>query len=280
MNTNKFKILIVVAMLFWSIDLKSQVKADFTLDKNPAEYCEGDVVKFTDKSTNAKNLHWLFGDGNDTWTITQLSHRYLKAGTYKITLEAYDASAVKQSTSEKNITVKPRPALKLIHNESARMLTAQATPPASITYNWYKDKSLITSAHDANYSYFESGVYKSVITNDSGCSDSASVLVQIGQNSSTEDTLNIVVKNNVLTPNNDGFNDYLFIESLDTYQNPCIINIYNRWGSLVYSNTAYKNVEGFQGKSKDDKELDSGTYYYIVNSLGRKGGTGYIDIIR
>lgn len=55
---------------------------------------------------------------------------------------------------------------------------------------------------------------------------------------------------NVLTPNNDGYNDVL----LANYD----LKVYNRWGNLLYSGT-----EGWDGKYKG-RLVAAGTYFYLV----------------
>ena len=73
-----------------------------------------------------------------------------------------------------------------------------------------------------------------------------------------------------ISPNNDGLNDQLVIENIENYPfNE--IEVYNRWGNLVYRNKEYNNTTNFwDGKSSegimlDDEYLPSGIYYYIIN---------------
>ncbi len=102
-----------------------------------------------------------------------------------------------------------------------------------------------------------------------------------------EDELEVI---NVLTPNNDGLNEYLRIVGIENYPDNTV-KIYNRWGVLVFSTRAYDN-EGnvFDGSSdgrvtvSPDKKLPVGTYFYILDykdNLGQtKTLTGYIYINR
>lgn len=63
---------------------------------------------------------------------------------------------------------------------------------------------------------------------------------------------------NVLTPNNDGFNDVL----LAGYD----LKVYNRWGNLIYSGR-----DGWDGRYKG-KLLAAGTYFYVVK-IGYENGS-------
>ncbi|HNQ20557.1 MAG TPA: gliding motility-associated C-terminal domain-containing protein, partial [Bacteroidales bacterium] len=60
---------------------------------------------------------------------------------------------------------------------------------------------------------------------------------------------------NVITPNNDGINDFFQITNLEYYPNSQI-KIYNRWGKKIYENEDYKG-------DWDGDNHSEGTYYYI-----------------
>ena len=91
---------------------------------------------------------------------------------------------------------------------------------------------------------------------------------------------------NTFTPNGDGSNDtyipypYCFIESIE-------LNIFNRWGQLVYE-TRDPSIS-WKGENMNGDELPSGTYYYTCKVFEQRViGTveapeplnGYIDLIR
>jgi len=67
---------------------------------------------------------------------------------------------------------------------------------------------------------------------------------------------------NVFTPNGDGINDYFSVPHLDEYLHPRL-EIYNRWGKLVYTKDDYLN--DWDGTHiKTGKDLAEGVYYYII----------------
>ena len=67
----------------------------------------------------------------------------------------------------------------------------------------------------------------------------------------------------VITPNNDGFNDRFIIER--SSNNKVSLKIFNRWGSIVYTNSDYKNDwDGRSSVGSGQHTLPLGTYYYIV----------------
>lgn len=90
-------------------------------------------------------------------------------------------------------------------------------------------------------------------------------IITFGSSMSTD---NIDLGNYLLTPNNDGDNDFLKIEAVALSPNN-ELNIYNRWGRLVYTQNNYEN--SFVGKANvnlvidKNKILPDGVYFYIIN---------------
>jgi large repetitive protein len=68
---------------------------------------------------------------------------------------------------------------------------------------------------------------------------------------------------NAFTPNGDGYNDtwrVIYEEEMADYPN-IEVEIYNRWGSVVYHSKPYKN--DWNGRH-NGKDLPVGTYYYVL----------------
>ncbi|MFV8464381.1 Ig-like domain-containing protein, partial [Flavobacterium sp. LB1P62] len=94
---------------------------------------------------------------------------------------------------------------------------------------------------------------------------------------------------NAVSPNGDGDNDVFYIRGLECYPKNTV-EIYNRWGVLVFEINAYNNSDrAFKGISEgrvtvnQAEELPAGTYYYILRytdsaSIGHeKAGYLYIN---
>jgi large repetitive protein len=88
-----------------------------------------------------------------------------------------------------------------------------------------------------------------------------------------------VVLPNGYTPNGDGFNDFYVIKGIQGYPENQV-NIFNRWGSLVFSAKGY--VNNWNGFSNDGNVLPDGTYFIVVdlNVEGKEVLNGYIDLRR
>ncbi|MCR5498025.1 MAG: gliding motility-associated C-terminal domain-containing protein [Paludibacteraceae bacterium] len=87
--------------------------------------------------------------------------------------------------------------------------------------------------------------------------------------------------NLLLTPNGDGINDRLEIESLSQYPDNEIY-IYNKWGIQVFHMKHYDNHWGgdnHNGFSLGGRKLlPVGTYYYLLLSKGSKALSGFIEL--
>lgn len=90
---------------------------------------------------------------------------------------------------------------------------------------------------------------------------------------------------NVFSPNGDGVNDVWQVPR--DYLFPDLeIEIFNRWGSLVWSAKGDNAAKGWNGKTDKGNELPIGTYYYVIkfnvhtNDGKWKPITGSVTIVR
>ncbi|MFV8340736.1 gliding motility-associated C-terminal domain-containing protein, partial [Flavobacterium sp. LB3P21] len=107
----------------------------------------------------------------------------------------------------------------------------------------------------------------------------------------------VIDVHNAFSPNGDGTNEAFVIENIENilcYPDNTV-EIYNRWGVLVYETNGYNNTsKAFTGLSKgrttigQSQELPTGTYFYILNytSIGENSQIqtnkkdGYLYLIR
>ncbi len=112
--------------------------------------------------------------------------------------------------------------------------------------------------------------YTVTITHPTGCFATDSITITV---------LPTIAVSNGITPNGDGKNDVWEIDGIEAYEN-CEVEIYNRWGELLFSSPGY--TEKWDGKFKG-KDLPVGTYYYIINlhdEVNTENLTGPITILR
>ena len=98
-----------------------------------------------------------------------------------------------------------------------------------------------------------------------------------------------IIVNQMVTPNGDGKNDFLFIRGVSNARNNTL-RIFNRWGVSVYEGSNYNNINNvFDGRSRGrstisvEDFLPSGVYFYIFeydSDEGRITDSDYFYISR
>jgi len=130
-----------------------------------------------------------------------------------------------------------------------------------------------SNVQNPSHDYAEAGNYTVtlVVSTSAGCSDTVSAVLNVEE---------FFIITNVLTPNGDGSNDYIWITS--SLASRIEAKIYNRWGVSVWEGVG-KDLR-FSGKTNAGVDLPSGTYYYTVSlyygDAETKDKTGYITLIR
>jgi gliding motility-associated-like protein len=104
--------------------------------------------------------------------------------------------------------------------------------------------------------------YKVLISNESGCVDSALVRVDVF---STDPELYVP---NAFTPNGDGKNDYFRLVA-PGIQIVKAFRVYNRWGQLIYDSPLSHSL-GWDG-THEGKPLASGTFVWMVQAVDYNG---------
>jgi gliding motility-associated-like protein len=97
---------------------------------------------------------------------------------------------------------------------------------------------------------------------------------------------------NGFSPNDDGINDYFVIDYCEDLPN-VKVEIYNRWGNLVFEKEGYGNIDRWgtvlawwdgrssNGMNVGKEKLPAGTYFYILNfndgNMEPKAGTIFLN---
>ena len=81
---------------------------------------------------------------------------------------------------------------------------------------------------------------------------------------------------NIFTPNGDGHNDHWEILNLADFK-PCRVNVFDRYGTQVFSSSDYKN--DWDG-SYNGKQLANDTYYYFVRCYDDVLYKGNVNILK
>jgi len=134
------------------------------------------------------------------------------------------------------------------------------TTTENITFEWSSPEYLDCANCEVPMATLsESQVFTVQLSNELGCIKTAQIIVNVQEN------LDIFYPN-VFSPNNDGTNDYFNIFTNDEGLTIKQIQIFDRWGSMVYQSTDlipndYNN--GWDGTFRG-KPMDEGIYVYQI----------------
>jgi len=186
----------------------------------------------------------------------------------------YTATYGCENYIEQTIGVNPTPGInagpdKVVLEGGQVQLTPALSASAPVTYLWTPATGLDDPTAAMPYASPVADItYTVTVTTDKGCTASDQVFVKL---------LKAPAIPNIFSPNGDGVHDRWVIQYLETYPG-CTVDVYNRYGSLVYHSVGYTTP--WDG-TVNGKPVPVGTYYYIVNPKnGRSQMSGYVDIIR
>ncbi|NOT37574.1 MAG: T9SS type B sorting domain-containing protein [Saprospiraceae bacterium] len=199
----------------------------------------------------------------------------LCAGNYTVTVtdaNAKTATATVRLNDAPAMNINPRRINCASTNISSdgsfeAVVTGGARP---YTYLWCSNETTVIATQ------LNSGNCSLMVTDANGCTATETFTVCSGSNPN-----GLCFKGNLaISPNGDGYNDNFEIMCVRDYQNT--LNIYNRWGHLVYSAVDYINQ--FNGVDSDGIALNEGTYMYVLTiKEAGKNDTNYkgtVTIVR
>jgi gliding motility-associated-like protein len=269
----KIYFLLIISIITPSFVNSQELSADFTTDSGIIEFCAGDTVEFLNLSTGYTGLKWIFGDGYETY-FNNPKHIYSLGGNFKVSLTVFDASG-NSDTANLFLIIHDRPTLQISPETTDTLLNFGQSIEFSAQGN-YSSLLWTTGSTEASITVTVSGIYSLAAVGEFGCTAGKTIHVTVSPESDTE-SAEILVLNNILTPNGDSFNDFLFFKEIEKYEFPLELTIYNSLGKLVFSTNNYQN--NWNGKLSNGSDLQVGTYFYIVKSKNHKTGTGFVDLV-
>ncbi len=225
--------------------------------------CQGTFATFTSLYAylGSEGLTWYMGDGGDSLkNRNPVSYSYNYPDSFIITAIATFRACPETSASRK-IWVLPQPQINLgpdtaICPGGEAILLSDQTNNNNTQATWHWSTGQTSSSIFVG----QPGIYTATVDL-SGCYTTDSVVV------SSDCYMNIP---NIFTPNGDGINDYFYPRQLLskglTY---CKINIYNRWGELIFESSA-TDGRGWDGRF-NGVDQPEGVYIYIIDA-GFKDG--------
>lgn len=184
-------------------------------------------------------------------------------GTYSVI--ATDNNGCSNTTSVTTIN-NPLPAVSIIGKDTLPAGgSIQLIANGADTYLWSTGETTPAITVTQSGTYFVRGIDLT------GCLAVANKLI-VDENPDL-----VSVSSLILTPNDDGINDYLVINNISLYIN-CDFKIYNIWNDEVFSISGYKNE--WKGTNISGGELPAGAYYYIIQCDDKAVLKGNINILR
>lgn len=174
------------------------------------------------------------------------------------------------------LTVNPLPVVTITSDKGGSISKgdlARLTATGGTSYVWMADNSIISGQNTAVLTVRPqvNTVYTVTVTNANSCAQSQSFTLNV-----VEDYAKINASN-ILTPNNDGYNDKWIIDNIDFYPNN-EVTVFDRAGRIVYKKKGYDN--SWDG-TVNGSPLSENTYYYIIDfGTSRLRFKGYITILR
>jgi gliding motility-associated-like protein len=135
------------------------------------------------------------------------------------------------------------------------------------SWMWNFGNGDISNSQNPDYAYEESGIFTVtlIVTDEIGCEDASTQHVF--------STFEFTVPEG-FSPNGDGINDEFEILGLETIDGTQV-QIFNRWGTVVFESSNYK-----PGNFWDGDNLPDGTYFYIITLPNEEAISGDITIAR
>ena len=249
--------------------------------------------------TNGKAPFTYVWTGPGSFSATSEDLSGLSGGTYNVTVTDANgcskttSTTVEESSALLSLTTIPKMATKSVSINGSNTLGTTGGSidltvsggTAPFTYSWSGQNGFTASTEDLTD--LSGGIYTVTVSDAFGCSTTASTEVKVQVVLSEDVTCEILVPNS-FSPNGDGINDYFKVNCLYNFENP-VIEIYNRWGNLVFKKDHYGDVDfwgsetdaWWNGRSENkltigSQDLPVGTYYYILKLNNTRVLTGFL----
>ena len=226
---------------------------------NSPTICVGEALTFTNTSLGALNYSWDFGDGGNSLLDNPI-YTYTSNGKFIVTMLAMNGTV--QATYIDSVFVNNKPNANLTITQIDKCNgTVQFTCLSSYTNNvWafsdgtnYSDSCSIVKQFTNAQTY----TVTHVINPNTFCS--ATATQQFSVVALNSDLGNIP---NVITPNDDGVNDWIDFSSYTKCGN-FEYSIFNRWGLIIISSDITKQSI-WDGRTTSGEIVTAGTYFYTI----------------
>jgi gliding motility-associated-like protein len=258
-----------------------QPTAQFDVDS--VGVCLGGQFTFSDRSngrtSTIREWNWNYDDGNGIDIRTNpnpFTKRLNIARTYNVSLFFFNQQGCVSDTFVLPVTVHPFPVVDAGPDqfvlEGGTAIFEPVATGNELRYRWTPPIYLINGTDSIAKAVCRPDndqYYLLTVTGRGGCADTSGLFVKV---------LRAPKIPNAFSPNGDGVNDTWVIELLDTYPG-CEIDVFNRYGQVVYHAIGYKRP--WDGKMNGKDDLPVGTYYYVIQPKNKRPPIkGSVTILR
>lgn len=234
-------------------------------------YCSSQGA--TTLSTIEGNSYQWFKDGEAIPGATNQIYETNEAGSYSVSIDLGNCTTsasidLENSGFTSSIDVSD---INMI-DEGERLLATLTTDAINPEFEWYLNDVIIPSATSNSYEATQTGNYKVIITQTSGCE--ASSEFQFSINESFPNVSNIP---NLISPNGDGINDTWIIPQEYVNGTDTEVVILSSQGKIVLQTNNYQN--NWPENDINFKDINP-VYYYIITTSGNKTKKGSITVIK
>jgi gliding motility-associated-like protein len=252
----------------------------------PGLRCVPATVQFQNLSQADSPLYytWTFGDGDSSFSANPV-HVYDAVGSYSVGLEVYTTEGCIDTLyllKQDYITIHPSPVSKFSIDPAitdicnAAITFTDQSQGATEFFYWFDDSTSFTTEQFPVHNYQSSGTLwpYQIATNEFGCKDTSFQKLIV-------EPFSIYLPNTFTPDGNEFNNEFNGLFGLEVFG--WELNIYNKWGQLLYQTTdpAY----GWDG-SYQDRLMQEGTYTYVLKYISCDQPeywqilTGHVNLLR
>ena len=242
--------------------------------------CELPIINFTNTSQYQLGSVFEWNIDNTIYNSLNATHQFSGSGSYTVSLTITSPkNCVGEAIRNVNITVFPLPQASFtIAPDQAPLFNSEVAfgdaSANAVSWSWDFGDGDTSTLQNVSHFYADPGKYnaKLYVTNVAGCIDSLA----------REIFITPFYIPNAFTPNGDGRNETFFDPGYATNVQSLTMNIYNRWGQLVYTtDNLSKTWDGIDSKGNLSPQ---GVYVYALKVTTYSGKhydyTGSVSLIR
>ena len=234
-------------------------------------YCSslGDTTLST---INGNSYQW-YKDGKEISGATNQTYVTNEAGNYTVAIDLGDCSTnasidLQNTDFTSSINVPKNNSLYAGEPLVATVTTDAAKPE----FKWYLNDAIISGATSNSYEITQTGNYKVVVSQTSGCISSQEFAFSV--NEPFPDVANIP---NLISPNGDGINDTWVVPQAYVSGSNAKVVIMDSQGNIVFETNDYQN--NWPEGELDFKEINP-VYYFVITTQNNKNIKGSITVIK